>query len=151
MKVVIQRVSSASVTIDGKIKSQIKNGLLIFLGIEIKDTKEDALWLANKISALRIFADKEGVMNKSVTEIDGEIIVVSQFTLHAKTKKGNRPSYIKAARPKQAIPLYESFKEDLSIAICKEVKSGEFAADMKVSLTNDGPVTLIIDSRNRDL
>ena len=151
MKAVIQRVSSASVTIDGKIKSQIKNGLLIFLGIEIKDTKEDALWLANKIAALRIFADKEGVMNKSVTEIDGEIIVVSQFTLHAKTKKGNRPSYIKAARPKQAIPLYESFKEDLSIAICKEVKSGEFAADMKVFLTNDGPVTLIIDSRNRDL
>ena len=151
MRAVIQRVSSASVTIDGKIKSQIKNGLLIFLGIEIKDTKEDALWLANKIAALRIFADKEGVMNKSVTEIDGEIIVVSQFTLHAKTKKGNRPSYIKAARPKQAIPLYESFKEDLSIAICKEVKSGEFGADMKVSLTNDGPVTLIIDSRNRDL
>ena len=105
----------------------------------------------NKISAIRIFADKQGVMNKSITEIDGEIIVVSQFTLHAKTKKGNRPSYMKAARPKQAIPLYESFKEDLSIAICKEVKSGEFAADMKVSLTNDGPVTLIIDSRNRDL
>ncbi len=150
MKVVIQRVSSASVTIDEKIKSQIKNGLLIFLGIEIKDTKEDALWLANKIAALRIFADKEGVMNKSVTEIDGEIIVVSQFTLHAKTKKGNRPSYIKAARPQQAIPLYESFKEDLSIAICKEVKSGEFAADMKVSLTNDGPVTIIIDTKNKE-
>ena len=151
MKAVIQRVSSASVTIDGKIKSQIKNGLLIFLGIEIKDTKEDALWLANKISTLRIFADTEGVMNKSITEIEGEVIVVSQFTLHAKTKKGNRPSYIKAARPQQAIPLYESFKENLSIATCKEVKSGEFAADMKVSLTNDGPVTLIIDSRNRDL
>ena len=150
MKAVIQRVSSASVTIDGKIKSQIKNCLLIFLGIEIKYTKEDALWLANKISALRIFVDKEGVMNKSVTEIDGEIIVVSQFTLHAKTKKGNRPSYIKAARPKQAIPLYESFKEDLSIAICKEVKSGEFAADMKVSLTNNGPVTIIIDTRNKE-
>ena len=151
MKVVIQRVSSASVTIDGKIKSQIKNGLLIFLGIEIKDTKDDSLWLANKIAALRIFADREGVMNKSITEIEGEVIVVSQFTLHAKTKKGNRPSYIKSARPQQAIPLYESFKEDLSIAICKEVKSGEFSADMKVSLTNDGPVTLIIDSRNRDL
>ena len=151
MRAVIQRVSSASVTIDGKIKSQIKNGLLIFLGIEHEDTQDDSLWLANKIAALRIFADKEGVMNKSITEIDGEIIVVSQFTLHAKTKKGNRPSYIKAARPKQAIALYESFKEDLSIAICKEVKSGEFAADMKVSLTNDGPVTLIIDSRNRDL
>ena len=150
MKVVIQRVSSASVTIDEKIKSQIKNGLLIFLGIEIKDTKEDALWLANKISALRIFADKEGVMNKSVTEIDGEIIVVSQFTLHAKTKKGNRPSYIKAARPKQAIPLYESFKEDLSVAIGKEVKSGEFGTNMEVSLINDGPVTIIIDTKNKE-
>ena len=150
MRAVIQRVSSASVTLDGKIKSQIKNGLLIFLGIEIKDTKEDALWLANKISALRIFVDKEGVMNKSVTEIDGEIIVVSQFTLHAKTKKGNRPSYIKAARPKQAIPLYESFKEDLSIAICKGVKSGEFGTNMEVSLTNDGPVTIIIDTKNKE-
>ena len=150
MKAVIQRVSSASVTIDGKIKSQIKNGLLIFLGIEIKDTKEDALWLANKISALRIFADKEGVMNKSITEIDGKIIVVSQFTLHAKTKKGNRPSYIKSARPKQAIPLYESFKEDLSIAICKGVKSGEFGTNMEVSLTNDGPVTIIIDTKNKE-
>ena len=150
MKVVIQRVSSASVTIDEKIKSQIKNGLLIFLGIEIKDTKEDALWLANKISALRIFADKEGVMNKSVTEVDGEIIVVSQFTLHAKTKKGNRPSYIKAARPKQAIPLYESFKKDLSVAIGKEVKSGEFGTNMEVSLTNDGPVTIIIDTKNKE-
>ena len=150
MKAVIQRVSSASVTIDGKIKSQIKNGLLIFLGIEIKDTKEDALWLANKISALRIFADKEGVMNKSITEIKGEAIVVSQFTLHAKTKKGNRPSYIKAAQPQQAIPLYESFKEDLSIAIGKEVQSGEFGANMKVSLTNDGPVTIIIDTKNKE-
>ena len=150
MRAVIQRVSSASVTIDGKIKSQIKNGLLIFLGIEIKDTKEDALWLANKISALRIFADKEGVMNKSVTEIDGEIIVVSQFTLHAKTKKGNRPSYIKAARPKQAIPLYKSFKEDLSVAIGKEVKSGEFGTNMEVSLSNDGPVTIIIDTKNKE-
>lgn len=151
MRAIIQRVSEASVIIKEQKVADIQQGLLVLLGIEIKDTKEDALWLANKISALRIFADKQGVMNKSITEIDGEIIVVSQFTLHAKTKKGNRPSYIKAARPKQAIPLYESFKEDLSIAICKEVKSGEFAADMKVSLTNDGPVTLIIDSRNRDL
>ncbi len=151
MRAIIQRVSEASVIIKEQKVADIQQGLLVLLGIEIKDTKEDALWLANKISALRIFADKQGVMNKSITEIDGEIIVVSQFTLHAKTKKGNRPSYIKAARPKQAIPLYESFKEDLSIAICKEVKSGEFGADMKVSLTNDGPVTLIIDSRNRDL
>ena len=150
MRAVIQRVSSASVTIDEKIKSQIKNGLLIFLGIELEDTQGDSLWLANKIAALRIFADKEGVMNKSVTEIDGEIIVVSQFTLHAKTKKGNRPSYIKAARPKQAIPLYESFKEDLSIAICKGVKSGEFGTNMEVSLTNDGPVTIIIDTKNKE-
>jgi D-tyrosyl-tRNA(Tyr) deacylase len=151
MRAIIQRVSEASVIIKEQKVADIQQGLLVLLGIEIKDTKEDALWLANKISALRIFADKQGVMNKSITEIDGEIIVVSQFTLHAKTKKGNRPSYIKAARPKQAILLYESFKEDLSVAICKEVKSGEFAADMKVSLTNDGPVTLIIDSRNRDL
>mgnify|MGYP002525319661 FL=1 len=151
MRAIIQRVSEASVIIKEQKVADIQQGLLVLLGIEIKDTKEDALWLANKISALRIFADKQGVMNKSITEIDGEIIVVSQFTLHAKTKKGNRPSYIKAARPKQAIPLYERFKEDLSIVICKEVKSGEFAADMKVSLTNDGPVTLIIDSRNRDL
>ena len=151
MRSIIQRVSEASVIIKEQKVADIQQGLLVLLGIEIKDTKEDALWLANKISALRIFADKQGVMNKSITEIDGEIIVVSQFTLHAKTKKGNRPSYIKAARPKQAIPLYESFKEDLSIAICKEVKSGEFGADMKVFLTNDGPVTLIIDSRNRDL
>ena len=150
MKAVIQRVSSASVTIDGKIKSQIKNGLLIFLGIELEDTQDDSLWLANKIAALRIFADKEGVMNKSVTEIEGEVIVVSQFTLHAKTKKGNRPSYIKAARPKQATPLYESFKEDLSIAICKGVKSGEFGTNMEVSLTNDGPVTIIIDTKNKE-
>ena len=151
MRAIIQRVSEASVIIKEQKVADIQQGLLVLLGIEIKDTKEDALWLANKISALRIFADKEGVMNKSITEIDGEIIVVSQFTLHAKTKKGNRPSYIKAARPTQAIPLYERFKEDLSIVICKEVKSGEFGADMKVSLTNDGPVTLIIDSRNRDL
>jgi len=151
MRAIIQRVSEAFVIIKEQKVADIQQGLLVLLGIEIKDTKEDALWLANKISAIRIFADKQGVMNKSITEIDGEIIVVSQFTLHAKTKKGNRPSYMKAARPKQAIPLYESFKEDLSIAICKEVKSGEFAADMKVSLTNDGPVTLIIDSRNRDL
>jgi D-aminoacyl-tRNA deacylase len=151
MRAVIQRVSEASVSIENKIVSKINFGLLIFLGIEIEDTKEDALWLANKIVQLRIFQDEKGVMNKSITNVDGEIIVVSQFTLHAKTKKGNRPSYIKAARPEQAIPLYEQFKKDLSFAISKEVQSGEFGADMKVSLTNDGPVTLIIDSINRDL
>ena len=150
MKAVIQRVSSAFVTIDEDVKSEISTGLLILLGIELEDTQDDSLWLANKVAQLRIFPDEEGVMNKSITEIEGEVIVVSQFTLHAKTKKGNRPSYIKAARPQQAISLYESFKEDLSIAICKEVKSGEFAADMKVSLTNDGPVTIIIDTKNKE-
>ena len=147
MRVVIQRVSSASVSIDKKIKAQITNGLLIFLGIEIEDTKEDSLWLANKVSQLRIFLDKDGVMNKSIAEIDGEIIVVSQFTLHAKTKKGNRPSYIKAAKPDQAIPLYEQFKRNLSSTISKEVQSGDFGANMKVSLTNEGPVTIIIDTK----
>ena len=151
MRAVIQRVSEASVVIDEQKVAAIQQGLLVLLGVEIEDTKEDVVWLANKIGQLRIFQDEEGVMNKSITESRGEVIVVSQFTLHAKTKKGNRPSYIKAARPEQAIPLYEQFKEDLSFAISKEVQSGEFAADMKVFLTNDGPVTLIIDSRNRDL
>ena len=150
MKAVIQRVSSASVTIDEDVKSEIFTGLLILIGIELQDTKDDSLWLANKIAQLRIFADKEGVMNKSITEIEGEVIGVSQFTLHAKTKKGNRPSYIKAARPKQAIPLYESFKEDLTIAIGKEIQSGAFGANMRVSLTNNGPVTIIIDTKNKE-
>ena len=150
MKAVIQRVSSASVTIDEDVKSEICTGLLILIGIELQDTQDDSLWLANKIAQLRIFADREGVMNKSITEIEGEVIVVSQFTLHAKTKKGNRPSYIKAARPQQAIPIYERFKEDLAIAIGKEVQSGEFGANMKVSLINDGPVTIIIDTKNKE-
>ena len=150
MRVVIQRVSQASVIIDEKKAASVNEGLLVLLGIEIEDTKEDSLWLANKIAPLRIFSDKDGVMNKSITEIDGQIIVVSQFTLHAKTKKGNRPSYIKAARPAQAIPLYEQFKKDLSFAISKEVQSGEFGADMKVSLINDGPVTIIIDTKNKE-
>jgi len=150
MKAVIQRVSSASVTIDENVKSEICTGLLILIGIELQDTQDDSLWLANKIAQLRIFADKEGVMNKSITDIEGEVIVVSQFTLHAKTKKGNRPSYIKAARPQQAIPIYERFKEDLAIAIGKEVQSGEFGANMKVSLINDGPVTIIIDTKNKE-
>ena len=151
MRAVIQRVSEASVVIDEQKVAAIQQGLLVLLGVEIEDTKEDVVWLAHKIGQLRIFQDEEGVMNKSITESRGEVIVVSQFTLHAKTKKGNRPSYIKAARPEQAIPLYEQFKEDLSFAISKEVQSGEFGADMKVSLTNDGPVTILIDSRNRDL
>lgn len=150
MRVVIQRVSQASVIIDEKKVASINEGLLIFLGIEIEDSKDDSLWLASKIAQLRIFTDKDGVMNKSITETDGEIIVVSQFTLHAKTKKGNRPSYIKAARPQQAIPLYESFKEDLAISIENEVQSGKFGSDMKVSLTNDGPVTIVIDTKNKE-
>jgi len=150
MRGVIQRVSQASVLIDEKKVASINDGFLVLLGIETQDTKEDSEWLANKISQLRIFSDKDGKMNKSVTEIDGEVIVVSQFTLHAKTQKGNRPSYIKAARPEQAIPLYEQFKKDLSIAIVKEVQSGEFATHMKVTLTNDGPVTIIIDTKNKE-
>tara|TARA_B110000908_G_scaffold158132_1_gene198945 strand:+ start:289 stop:741 length:453 start_codon:yes stop_codon:yes gene_type:complete len=150
MRAVIQRVSEASVVIDEQKVAQIQQGLLVLLGIEIEDTKEDALWLANKISQLRIFADEKGVMNKSIVELGGEAIVVSQFTLHAKTKKGNRPSYIKAARPEQAIPLYEQFKEDLSIVIGKQVQSGKFGADMQVSLINDGPVTILIDTKNKE-
>ena len=149
MRAVIQRVSEASVSIENKIVSKINFGLLIFLGIEIEDTKEDSLWLANKIAQLRIFSDSDAKMNNSLLDIDGEAIVVSQFTLHAKTKKGNRPSYINAARPEQAIPLYEQFKRDLSAVIVKEVQSGEFGADMKVNLTNDGPVTIIIDTKNK--
>ena len=150
MRAVIQRVSEASVSIENKIVSKINFGLLIFLGIEIEDTKEDSLWLANKIAQLRIFSDSDAKMNNSLLDIDGEVIVVSQFTLHAKTKKGNRPSYINAARPEQAIPLYEQFKKDLSKLISKQVLSGEFGADMKVSLTNDGPVTIIIDTKNKE-
>ena len=150
MRAIIQRVSEASVVIEKHKVADISAGLLILLGIEVEDTKEDSIWLAKKISQLRIFADKEGVMNKSIIESGGEVIVVSQFTLHAKTKKGNRPSYIKSARPEQSIPLYEQFKENLSLAIGKEVQSGEFGADMKVILTNDGPVTIIIDTKNKE-
>jgi D-tyrosyl-tRNA(Tyr) deacylase len=150
MRAVIQRVSEASVVIGRQKVADINQGVLIFLGIEIEDAKEDALWLANKIVQLRIFQDEKGVMNKSIMDVDGKVIVVSQFTLHAKTKKGNRPSYIKAARPEQAIPLYEQFKKDLSFAISKEVQSGEFGADMKVSLINDGPVTIMIDTKNKE-
>jgi len=150
MRAVIQRVEKSSVVISEKEIAKIEQGLLVLLGIEIVDTKEDALWLASKIAALRIFSDEKGVMNKSITESGGEVIVVSQFTLHAKTKKGNRPSYIKAARAEQAIPLYEQFKEDLSLVIGRQVQSGEFGADMKVSLINDGPVTILIDSKNKE-
>ena len=150
MRAVIQRVEKASVVILENEVAKIEQGLLVLLGIEIEDAKEDALWLASKIAALRIFSDEKGVMNKSITESGGEVIVVSQFTLHAKTKKGNRPSYIKAARPEQAIPLYQQFKDDLSIAIGRQVQSGEFGAEMKVSLINDGPVTILIDTKNKE-
>ena len=150
MRAVIQRVEKASVVILEKEIAKIEQGLLVLLGIEIEDAKEDALWLSGKIASLRIFSDKKGVMNNSITESAGEVIVVSQFTLHAKTKKGNRPSYIKAARPEKAISLYQQFKEDLALAISRQVQSGEFGADMKVSLINDGPVTILIDSKNKE-
>jgi D-tyrosyl-tRNA(Tyr) deacylase len=150
MRAVIQRVSRASVTIDGITKSSIGKGLLILLGIEEADTIEDIGWLAGKITRLRIFDDKDGVMNLSVTEIEGECLVVSQFTLHASTKKGNRPSYIRAARPEIAIPLYEQFIGQLGHDIGKEVQTGEFGAMMEVELVNDGPVTIIIDSRAKE-
>jgi D-tyrosyl-tRNA(Tyr) deacylase len=150
MRAVIQRVEKASVVILENEIAKIEQGLLVLLGIEIEDAKEDALWLASKISALRIFSDEKGVMNKSITQSGGEVIVVSQFTLHAKTKKGNRPSYIKAARPEQAIPLYKQFKDDLALAIGRQVQSGEFGAEMKVSLINDGPVTILIDTKNKE-
>ena len=150
MRAVIQRVSDASVVVEDEKFANIQQGLLVLLGIEIEDSKEDADWLANKISALRIFSDSEGKMNNSIIDVDGDVIVVSQFTLHAKTKKGNRPSYIKSARPEQAIPLYDQFKKELSEVIGKQVQSGEFGADMKVSLVNDGPVTVIIDTKNKE-
>ncbi len=150
MRAVIQRVEKASVVILENEIAKIEQGLLVLLGIEIEDAKEDTLWLASKIAALRIFSDEKGVMNKSITESGGEVIVVSQFTLHAKTKKGNRPSYIKAARPEQAIALYQQFKEDLALAIGRQVQSGEFGAEMKVSLINDGPVTILIDTKNKE-
>ena len=150
MRAVIQRVEKASVVILENEVAKIEQGLLVLLGIEIEDTKEDALWLASKIATLRIFSDEKGVMNKSITESAGEVIVVSQFTLHAKTKKGNRPSYIKAARPEQAIALYQQFKEYLTLAIGRQVQSGEFGAEMKVSLINDGPITILIDTKNKE-
>ncbi|MFV8369130.1 D-aminoacyl-tRNA deacylase [Flavobacterium sp. LB2R40] len=150
MKVVIQRVSSASVTIDNKIVADIQKGLMVLIGIEDADTKEDIDWLVNKITNIRIFGDENDVMNLSVKEIDGDIIVVSQFTLHAATKKGNRPSYIKASKPEVAIPLYENFVKRLEIELGKKVQTGVFGADMKVLLLNDGPVTIQIDSKNRE-
>ena len=150
MRAVIQRVSRASVTIDGTLKSQIRQGMLILLGIEEADSQEDIEWLCGKISRLRIFDDQQGIMNLAVTEIDGECLLVSQFTLHASTKKGNRPSYIRAARPEIAIPLYETFIDQLSRDTGNEIQTGEFGAMMDVELVNDGPVTIIIDSKNRE-
>ncbi|TPN85883.1 D-aminoacyl-tRNA deacylase [Aquimarina algicola] len=150
MKAVIQRVSEASVTVEKNIISKINQGLLILIGIENEDTKEDVDWLCNKIIKLRIFGDENGVMNKSIQDVDGEIIVVSQFTLHASTKKGNRPSYIKAAKPEIAIPVYEQFVEQLELNLKKKIGTGIFGADMKVSLLNDGPVTIIIDTKNKE-
>ena len=150
MRAVIQRVENASVVILEKEIAKIDHGLLVLLGIEIEDTKEDAFWLASKIAALRIISDEKGVMNKSIIDSVGEVIVVSQFTLHAKTKKGNRPSYLKAAKPEKSISLYKQFKKDLSEAIGRQVQSGEFGADMKVIITNDGPVTILIDTKNKE-
>ena len=149
MIAVIQRVASASVTIGASIKSSIGNGLLVLVGIEDADNQDDIEWLAPKIVNLRIFNDDQDVMNVSVKDVDGEILVVSQFTLHASTKKGNRPSYIKAAKPETAIPLYEKMVEALAINLGKDVRTGEFGADMKVNLLNDGPVTIIIDTKNK--
>lgn len=150
MKVVIQRVSEASVTINQQKVASIQKGLLILLGIVDDDNQEDIDWLVRKISNLRIFNDENGVMNKSLLTINGEMIVVSQFTLHASTKKGNRPSYIKAAKPDIAIPLYENFLSTLEKEAQQNIRTGEFGADMKVQLVNDGPVTIIIDSKNRE-
>ena len=150
MRVVIQRVTKADVTINSNQICQIKDGLLILLGIQIDDNNEDISWLVNKISNLRIFSDNNAKMNNSVIDVNGEIIIVSQFTLHAKTKKGNRPSFITAAKPDIAIPLYEEFILKLKSETGLNVYSGEFGADMQVSLTNDGPVTIILDSKSRD-
>lgn len=149
MRILIQRVSEASVTIEGKVKSAIGPGLLLLIGIENDDAREDIDWLCKKVSQLRIFGDKEGKMNYSIQDVKGELLVISQFTLHASTKKGNRPSYIKAARPAIAIPLYEQFVTELAKVSGLPVYTGEFGADMKVRLLNDGPVTIWIDSKNK--
>ncbi|MFY0483795.1 D-aminoacyl-tRNA deacylase [Flavobacterium sp. PLA-1-15] len=150
MKVVIQRVSQASVTIDGEVVATIKTGLLVLVGIEDADSEEDINWLVGKIINMRIFGDENDVMNLSVQDVNGDIIVVSQFTLHASTKKGNRPSYIKASKPDVAIPLYEKFVSQLESEFGKKIQTGKFGADMKVSLLNDGPVTILLDTKNKE-
>ena len=150
MRTVIQRVSHASVTINGTVKSAIEKGLLVLVGIEDADTEEDIQWLCKKIVGLRVFDDEQGVMNKNIQDAGGDILVISQFTLFASTKKGNRPSYIRAAKPDISIPLYEQFCEELGIALGKPVGTGEFGADMKVELQNDGPVTICMDTKNKE-
>jgi len=150
VKAVIQRVSESSVIINNENVAQIQKGLLVLVGIEDTDNQEDIIWLTSKIANLRIFADENDVMNLSLKDIDGDMVVVSQFTLHALTKKGNRPSYIKASKPEIAIPLYESFVQQMDIELGKKVQTGRFGADMKVSLINDGPVTIIIDTKNKE-
>lgn len=150
MRTVIQRVQHCSVTIDGQLKSNIGNGMLVLVGIEDRDTQEDIEWLCKKITNLRIFDDENGVMNRSVIDTGGEVTVVSQFTLHASTKKGNRPSYIHASKPDFAIPMYESFCAEMGLQIGKNVATGVFGADMKIELLNDGPVTILIDSQNKE-
>lgn len=150
MRAVIQRVSDASVKVDGEIRGEIQRGLLVFIGIEEADEQEDAEWLARKIASLRIFSDSDGLMNLSLADVDGQILVISQFTLHAKTKKGTRPSFIHAAKPDAAVPLYEKFKTLLAIEAPGSVQSGVFGADMQVALTNDGPVTILIDTKNKE-
>ena len=150
MKAVIQRVSQSSVTIEGEIVASIQKGLLILVGIEDADIKEDIEWLSSKIVNLRIFGDENDVMNLSVKEVNGDIIIVSQFTLHASTKKGNRPSYIKAAKPEIAIPIYNQFIQQVEKDLAKKIQTGMFGADMKVSLINDGPVTIVIDTKNKE-
>lgn len=149
MKVVIQRVSAASVQIENVVNGKIESGLLLLLGIEAVDNQDDIDWLVQKITNLRIFNDNNNIMNVNIKDINGDILLISQFTLHASTKKGNRPSYIKAARPEVAIPLYESFTKSLESALDKSIQTGVFGADMKVSLINDGPVTIIIDSKDK--
>ena len=150
MRTVIQRVSHASVTINGTVKSAIEKGVLVLVGIEDADTEEDIQWLCKKIVGLRVFDDEQGVMNKNIQDAGGDILVISQFTLFASTKKGNRPSYIRAAKPDISIPLYEQFCEELGIALGKPVGTGEFGADMKVELLNDGPVTICMDTKNKE-